>query len=227
MLRLIAILGVLVFATVPAIAQTNDDIEIAATLNRISTTLRLAHRESGKTGSDLELVDEQKSQLTYLRSEYKELVQSYYQLETVEKNDRAALEQLVAGLPGLEQKLNDEILLPHQVQILRAKVFNKFVLEHNGNMLKAMASNYPHEFRLDDGQKKRLQEIEDRVSKEMEEVKKRFEREVLEIRDKASEDARKTLTMEQLKALGKYQDIPRGGSLSPDNRTLGPKPVTR
>jgi len=77
-------------------------------------------------------------------------------------------------------------------------------------MLKVMASNYPREFRLDEVQKKRLEEIEKRVSKDVAELKKRFEKELLEIRNGARDEARKTLSREQLEVLAKYQDNTAG-----------------
>lgn len=98
----------------------------------------------------------------------------------------------------LENKLYDEILLPHQVDALRGQVFLSSVAEYEGNIVEVITSTYADEFGLDNDQVKRLWELKDDVNKRVAEAKAKFKKEMEDIGKSADKDMRAVFSNGQL-----------------------------
>lgn len=209
-MRMFSVL-LIVFFTNPCLgpaqesSQTLDSTSKKLALNRLIASLRVAHKESMQSSSELELVDQQRRDLKDLRGEYEIAVKEFYRLESIENDEKAATRFLAERIPEMERKLNKKILLPHQAKILRTKVFDDLLLKHDGNLLQMLAHNYPDEFTLDDSQRAKLKEIEKRVESAIDKLKKQFEKDLQSIRDSACDEAEKTLNNQQVRQLKKYK----------------------
>jgi hypothetical protein len=204
-----------------AFGQTDDADRVAAAIGRISSTLGIVNQEAGNSDSELEIVTEQKTQIGDLMSEYRELVQ-YHALSQREGKSSPELNKEVADkLAGLEERLHDQVLLPHQSDLLRAKVFNFMVSHHKGSALKAVVSNFRTEFGLSDEQLKRLNEIQKSTSTEVAELRKKFENELKALQQRALTEAETVLTPDQVQKLRRFQrDVKRAETENADNKTL-------
>jgi len=185
------------------VAQANQ-VQLSARRDRVQRTLLVADRESGNAGSVLELVPEQREKLQRLRTEYDAFLDEVHPLIKKSMSAGSTAENLKVHdfmeerMTKLENKLYDEILLPHQVDALRGQVFLSSVAEYEGNIVEVITSTYADEFGLDNDQVKRLWELKDDVNKRVAEAKAKFKKEMEDIGKSADKDMRAVFSNGQL-----------------------------
>lgn len=201
MFRTLCLLSfILVFST-SIVAQDLSSLEQVAALNRMSEALRIVNFESKQEGSDLELVEEQKQKLKLLRSEYVDAVSAYSDILSKAPGSGAAVVSISERVAKLEKKLNDEILVPHQVEFLKTMVFAKSVEKQGGNFVKATIATQIDILNLNEAQARKLFALEKSVAEKIAEAEKEFKKELDEIAKDARSSTKKILSPKQQEAL--------------------------
>ncbi len=199
--KLILIAFFLFFMTSPLMGQSIDENEFAAKINRLNSRLSLANQALKGGTSDLELAENQKELLVELRKRHQLIVK---ELKTFGPNERDKAKQfLFDNISRLETELTTDILLPHQVEIINEKLFERQLSMFGGNLFQAMLTGYRDQLGLDDKQLAELKKLSKETSDKLAEAKARFQEEVDEIKKDAKKKLEKALTEKQLEVIAK------------------------
>ena len=201
----------LIFATTVVgqqVATRSEPIQsdaFANSLNLRLQTIQLALNEAQNLQSDLELTADQKSLLTELSKDYKQMVVSLNELEKTEGGMQVGLALMTGKLDVFEERLSSDILLPHQSTALRSMVFAKLVKAEGGDLISALSTYYPKQFQLEDSQKAKLKDIKKVARDKIERAKEELEEKIAEIVKETEEQVRSVLKPEQSELLTDLQ----------------------
>ena len=188
-------------------AQEMSGDELHAMVQRMSESLRIARAELHREDSPLELVDTQIAKLRELQNSYKEFTHRFAELSDEDRESAIGAGMLVVELARLDTQLREEILLPHQTELLNAMVFARSLVKFADNPVAAIIRNHSDEFEFDDQQLRKLKKIRQEVAEEVDEIKARYEKEIAEVRSRAKSEIKKTLNKKQLALFERYSAI--------------------
>ena len=159
-------------------AQSNDDGRV---FNRQNAMLSVAINEAQLNRSKLELVPEQVEKLNELRERQQLLIVEFKGRSAEEKKEANSFKVLSGKISELEKELTNEILLPHQVTVLRTEVFARSVQQFSGNITSAIMANHRDEFELSDAQTAQLKELEKNATEQINQAREKFRSQMEEI----------------------------------------------
>lgn len=188
-------------------AQEMSKLELHALNQRMSETLSVVRSEFRRSDSPLELVDSQKADIEELLDSYKEFVQRFAELSDEDRHSAVGGGMIIVEVGSLSTKLTEDILLPHQTELLNAMVFARSIKKFGDNPVRAIITRHADEFEFDEQQLKKLREIQKETTGEIDAIRKKYEKEIEEVRSRAKSEIKKTLTKKQLGLLEKYNAI--------------------
>ncbi|MFM7562908.1 MAG: hypothetical protein ACKO81_07745, partial [Planctomycetota bacterium] len=97
---------------------------------------------------------------------------------------------------SLYRRLTNEILLPHQADLLKKEVFKGYVRFSGGNAVMACLK-FSRDFSITKEQRDKLTALNESVSKEIKEAREEFEKKTAQIRNKAQKEIDSLLSDEQ------------------------------
>ncbi|MEZ6095784.1 MAG: hypothetical protein R3C03_16395 [Pirellulaceae bacterium] len=174
---------------------------VTNSLNLRLQTMQIALSEIENFKSDLELVDSQRQSLESLSMDYVQMVESLMKLEKENAESDEAIELCLRKMEGFEDRLSNEILLPHQNSELRKMVFAKLVSENDDDWFETLTIYYPAEFQLTERQKQKMKKIKSSTSEQIEKAKREFDEKLKDIREAAKAEIQDVLTPKQSEIL--------------------------
>lgn len=159
----------------------NENWQLVDQLNHISQTLAGVRA----IASRLELGETQQEQLNELQQEMNRITQSIGKLES-EKVDGNGLsnDELFTILKRnreVHERLFDEILLPHQADILKRYVFEGQVRASGGNVFSTVLRFYNSEFLFSVDQQRKLETMQESASAQIKAAQEEFRKKLEEI----------------------------------------------
>jgi len=192
LLRIFALIAFLGLSPV-AIAQETSESELINEFNHLSQTM--AYLDAVK--SKIDLVESQKTQLEKFRADMREMADLSGSLAGEEGGLSAeSLSLLLEKNRSLYGRLTDEILLPHQADLLKKEVFKGYVRFSGGNAVMACLQ-FSRDFSITKEQRDKLTALNESVSKEIKEAREEFEKKTAQIRNKAQKEIDSLLSDEQ------------------------------
>ena len=192
LLWLFALITLLGLSSV-VIGQEPSRSELINEFNHLSQTM--AYLDSVK--SKIDLVESQKTQLEKFRADMREMADLSGSLAGGEDGLSAeSLSMLLEKNRSLYARLTDEILLPHQADLLKKEVFRGYVRFSGGNAVLACLQ-FSRDFLITKEQRDKLTALNESVSKEIKEAQEEFQKKTAQIRDKAQREIDSLLSDEQ------------------------------
>ena len=174
-------------------AQEPSESELINEFNHLSQTM--AYLDAVK--SKMDLVESQKTQLEKFRADMREMADLSGSLADQEDGVSAeSLSLLLEKNRSLYARLTDEILLPHQADLLKKEVFKGYVRFSGGNAVLACLQ-FSRDFSITKDQRDKLTALNESVSKEIKEAQEEFQKKMAQIRDKAQREIDTLLSDEQ------------------------------
>jgi hypothetical protein len=174
-------------------AQEPSESELINEFNHLSQTM--AYLDAVK--SKMDLVESQKTQLEKFRADMREMADLSGSLADQEDGVSAeSLSLLLEKNRSLYARLTDEILLPHQADLLKKEVFKGYVRFSGGNAVLACLQ-FSRDFSITKDQRDKLTALNESVSKEVKEAQEEFQKKMAQIRDKAQREIDTLLSDEQ------------------------------
>jgi hypothetical protein len=174
-------------------AQEPSKSELINEFNHLSQTM--AYLDAVK--SKMDLVESQKTQLEKFRADMREMADLSGSLSDREDGFSAeSLSLLLEKNRSLYARLTDEILLPHQADLLKKEVFKGYVRFSGGNAVLACLQ-FSRDFSITKDQRDKLTALNESVSKEIKEAQEEFQKKMAQIRDKAQREIDTLLSDEQ------------------------------
>jgi hypothetical protein len=174
-------------------AQEPSKSELINEFNHLSQTM--AYLDAVK--SKMDLVESQKTQLEKFRADMREMADLSGSLADREDGFSAeSLSLLLEKNRSLYARLTDEILLPHQADLLKKEVFKGYVRFSGGNAVLACLQ-FSRDFSITKDQRDKLTALNESVSKEIKEAQEEFQKKMAQIRDKAQREIDTLLNDEQ------------------------------
>jgi prefoldin subunit 5 len=192
LLRIFALIAFLGLSSV-AIAQEATESELINEFNHLSQTM--AYLDAVK--SKIDLVESQKTQLEKFRADMREMADLSGSLAGGEDGLSAeSLSMLLEKNRSLYARLTDEILLPHQADLLKKEVFKGYVRFSGGNAVQAFLQ-FSRDFSITKDQRQKLNSLNESVSKKLKEAQEEFQKKAAQIRDEAQRELDTLLSDEQ------------------------------
>lgn len=175
------------------IAQEPSRSELINEFNHLSQTM--AYLDAVK--SKIDLVESQKTQLEKFRADMREMADLSGSLAGGEDGLSAeSLSLLLEKNRSLYARLTDEILLPHQADLLKKEVFKGYVRFSGGNAVQAFLQ-FSRDFSITKDQRQKLNSLNESVSKKLKEAQEEFQKKAAQIRDEAQRELDTLLSDEQ------------------------------
>lgn len=175
------------------IAQEPSRSELINEFNHLSQTM--AYLDAVK--SKIDLVESQKTQLEKFRADMREMADLSGSLAGGEGGLSAeSLSMLLEKNRSLYTRLTDEILLPHQADLLKKEVFKGYVRFSGGNAVQAFLQ-FSRDFSITKDQRQKLNSLNESVSKKLKEAQEEFQKKAAQIRDEAQRELDTLLSDEQ------------------------------
>lgn len=175
------------------IAQEPSRSELINEFNHLSQTM--AYLDAVK--SKIDLVESQKTQLEKFRADMREMTDLSGSLAGGEDGLSAeSLSMLLEKNRSLYARLTDEILLPHQADLLKKEVFKGYVRFSGGNAVQAFLQ-FSRDFSITKDQRQKLNSLNESVSKKLKEAQEEFQKKAAQIRDEAQRELDTLLSDEQ------------------------------
>ena len=177
--------------------------------NRIQEYVALAHQAIAQD-PEFELSDDQAIEFQNFLVEHEPLKQSLMKLGGI-KNAQQRLDAMIAiqaQMDGLAGKLDNEILLPHQVKFLKFKEFEQHIRWNNGNYIEVMKSLYGEDLNLSEEQQKKTDEAHKERLKQIEDANKEYAKKIKEINLMYRKKISDSLSVKQKSLIEKYSGKP-------------------
>ncbi len=170
-------------------------------LNRIQSYFSLV-RSNLLGGEGLAFTDVQKAAFAELDAKRTALRPLYKGLTEGPTEERLAKTKAVlADLKRLHIDLTGNVLLPHQLELLKKAEFDNLLIHTRGNLLAAIDNYYEDAFELSDQQRKKLKELEKEVAERRKELAKKSQEKSKKLEEEMRLKFGKVFTPEQLKLL--------------------------
>ena len=185
------------------------ETEIANEWNRLQDYVGSAQNAVSAVGG-LELTEDQYVEFQKFLEKH-ELLKLNLRKSMMQKNSGDRLAAMIAiqtEMNNLGSKLDEDILLPHQVKFLRIREFDRFLLAHGGDVVKVMKSMYGEDLKLSEDQQKKVDEALKLKTKESEEAHSEFVSKMKAINEKYRETISSCLSDEQKAKIEKRSNQP-------------------
>lgn len=187
-----ALITLLVLSSV-VIGQEPSRIELINEFNHLSQTM--AYLDAVK--SKIDLVESQKTQIEKFRADMREMADLSGSHAGGEDGLSAeSLSMLLEKNRSLYARLTDEILLPHQADLLKKEVFKGYVRFSGGNAVQAFLQ-FSGDFSITKDQRQKLNSLNESVSKKLKEAQEEFQKKAAQIRDDAQRELDALLSDDQ------------------------------
>ena len=157
--KLFILFGFIAVCATPSVRGQTDQIrdlehEVGREFNRVQGYLTSAFNET----DELNLSENQLTEFQALsieRNSLNEAMMKRY-ANARQASDRIdAMISFQTKISEMAEKLDNDILLPHQVKFLKTREFQRLVRESNGNLIELMKSGYGEDLKLTEKQQKK------------------------------------------------------------------------
>jgi vacuolar-type H+-ATPase subunit I/STV1 len=157
-------------------------------LNRIQSVFQLA--QNGMVGSrQFEPIPEQVDKFAELQLKREEIQKAIAQVgKTEDRTERMAKWQAILdSMKSLEAELKEDILLPHQIDMLKQKEFSLLLTQLNGDFEKVIETYYDEQFGLTKKQAEQLAVLRDEISAEKRKLSEEYQKKLQKLEAKQKE----------------------------------------
>ena len=184
------------------------ELKLANEFKRIQMFFDIARNRivgDNETEATPEQIEEFKA-LEKKREEVQSLIHESVKIKDFDKR-MASLKTVTVAMSELEGQLVDEILLPHQVVILRQREFKRLLDQKAGNFEAVIEEHYGKKFGMTDSQKKALKKVRRDQYLEKKKASQEYALKVQKIDAEAKSKLGKILTPQQIKMVEELSGI--------------------
>lgn len=175
----------LLVLAVPARGQDDDGAAermLLLEMNRIQSVFQLAH--NGIVGSrQLEPVGEQIDKFSELQLKREEIQKSINLVGGIKDREERMekWQQILTSMKSLETELKENVLLPHQNDMLKQSEFSLLLSRLNGDFAKVIETYYNEQFGLTEKQAEQLVKLRKEISDKKRELSQEYNRKIQEL----------------------------------------------
>lgn len=206
-------IAVMCVSIVPLQSQESDllklETKVAEDWNRLQGYVSIV-RNSVLGHNQLEASDEQIAELQILLKDQKAVVLLVHEAMSIkDPADRlGSLMAVQSKMDALATKLDEEILLPHQVAAVKKMEFDDYLFSHEGDYAKVMESVYGEKFGLTESQRQKLDDARKKKGKDIELARAEYLKKLNAIELEYRTELSKTLTADQKAKIEKHSGEP-------------------